>query len=102
MGKHRRSRASWRKRQHVIVSHRETGNLKRRTVLMSTALGAVGVLVGASTLTAPGIAEATETTAEPTYGAGLFDVDPDQGSISQDPNVVVTGDISLFPEDWEF
>ncbi|GIH03542.1 hypothetical protein Rhe02_16090 [Rhizocola hellebori] len=74
----------------------------RRTVLMSTALGAVGVLVGASTLSAPGIASATETTAEPTFGAGLFDVDPDQGSISQDPNTVVAGNISAFPEDWEF
>jgi hypothetical protein len=102
MGKHRRSRLSWAKRQRVIVSHRKTSTLKRRTVLMSAALGAVGVLVGASTLTAPGIAQATETTAEPAFGAGLFDVDPDQGSISQDPNVVVAGDISLFPEDWEF
>ena len=102
MGKHRRTKASLRRSQSVIRSHREAGTLGRRTVLMSTALGAVGVLVGASTLSAPGIAEATETTAEPTYGAGLFDVDPDQGAVSQDPNAVVAGNISVFPEDWEF
>jgi hypothetical protein len=69
---------------------------------MTAALGSVGVFVAASPFTAAATAEATEMTVEPTHGAGLFDVDPDQGSISQDPNVVVNGDISMFPEDWGF
>ncbi|MGW1586330.1 hypothetical protein [Streptomyces sp. NPDC002386] len=35
---------------------------------------------------------------EPRGGAGLFDVDPDQSGVSQDPNVVVMGDIDALPE----
>ncbi|MFD3933323.1 hypothetical protein [Streptomyces sp. NPDC058614] len=35
---------------------------------------------------------------EPRGGAGLFDVDPDQTGVSQDPKVVVKGDIAVFPE----
>ncbi|MCX4972681.1 hypothetical protein [Streptomyces sp. NBC_00620] len=35
---------------------------------------------------------------EPLGGAGLFDVDPDQTGVSQDPKVVVKGDIAVFPE----
>jgi hypothetical protein len=37
----------------------------------------------------------------PAGGAGLFDVDPDQGGISQDPDAEITGDIAALPEDME-
>lgn len=103
MGKHRRPRASWRKRQDVTRHSRDTGRWKRRTVLTTAALGGIGaIVVGAGPFTAAGTAEATEMTVEPAGGAGLFDVDPHQGSISQIPDSVVNGDITAFPEDWEF
>jgi hypothetical protein len=102
MGKHRRSRTSLRKEQGITRHSRETGRWKRRSLLVTAALGGAGVIVGSSGFTGSQTAVATEMTVEPTYGAGLFDVDPDQGSVSQDPNVAVTGDISAFPEDWEF
>jgi len=38
---------------------------------------------------------------EPRGGAGLFDVDPDQAGVSQDPKKIVKGDISVFPENAE-
>ncbi|MDQ0762669.1 hypothetical protein [Streptomyces canus] len=38
---------------------------------------------------------------EPRGGAGVFDVDPDQSGVSQDPKKVVKGDISVFPENTE-
>ncbi|MFI9828010.1 hypothetical protein ACIHIX_10005 [Streptomyces sp. NPDC051913] len=38
---------------------------------------------------------------EPRGGAGVFDVDPDQSGVSQDPKKVVKGDISVFPENAE-
>jgi hypothetical protein len=38
---------------------------------------------------------------EPAGGAGLFDVDPDQRGISQDPAVAVTGDVEALAEDLE-
>jgi len=102
MRKRRQSRTSLRKQQDVTNPSRETGHWNRRTVLMTVALGGAGVFVGASPFVAPGTAEATETTVEPVYGAGLYDVDPPQGSISQEPNSVVTGDIQVLPEDWGF
>ncbi|MFD5792332.1 hypothetical protein [Streptomyces diastatochromogenes] len=38
---------------------------------------------------------------EPRGGAGIFDVDPDQSGVSQDPNVIVKGDIDALPENGE-
>jgi hypothetical protein len=41
---------------------------------------------------------------EPVYpagGAGLFDVDPDQGGVSQSPDVTITGDVAALPENME-
>ncbi|MBG0853603.1 hypothetical protein I2W78_17555 [Streptomyces spinoverrucosus] len=38
---------------------------------------------------------------EPQGGAGLFDVDPDQAGVSQDPNAVVKGDVDVLPENGE-
>lgn len=38
---------------------------------------------------------------EPAGGAGIFDVDPDQGGVSQDPAVSVTGDAEALPEEME-
>jgi hypothetical protein len=37
----------------------------------------------------------------PVGGAGLFDVDPDQSIVNQDPNVVVTSDMAALPVDME-
>ncbi len=37
----------------------------------------------------------------PVGGAGLFDVDPDQGDVSQDPTVAIHGDVASLPEDME-
>jgi hypothetical protein len=38
---------------------------------------------------------------DPKGGAGLFDVDPEQGRVSQDPKVAVAGDVDALPEDME-
>ncbi|MFE6410827.1 hypothetical protein ACFVOR_28315 [Streptomyces sp. NPDC057837] len=37
----------------------------------------------------------------PIGGAGVFDVDPSQDGISQDPDVAVDGDVQALPEDVE-
>ncbi|MEV5343004.1 hypothetical protein AB0K93_31715 [Streptomyces sp. NPDC052676] len=37
----------------------------------------------------------------PVGGAGIFDVDPSQDDVSQDPAVAVDGDIEALPEDME-
>jgi hypothetical protein len=46
-------------------------------------------------------AAAAPRAVEPRGGAGIFDVDPDQSKVSQDPKVVVKGDIAAFPENGE-
>ncbi len=38
---------------------------------------------------------------EPAGGAGLFDVDPDQRGVSQDPAAPVSGDVEALAEDLE-
>ncbi len=42
-----------------------------------------------------------EPPVEPEGGAGLFDVDPDQGTLSQDPTVAIQGEVEALPEDME-
>jgi hypothetical protein len=37
--------------------------------------------------------------AEPVGAAGVFNVDPDQDGVSQDPEYKATGDIDALPED---
>jgi len=37
----------------------------------------------------------------PVGGAGVFDVDPSQDGVSQDPAVAVDGDVQALPEDEE-
>ena len=84
--------------------------VKRRHLLVAATAGGIGaVLAGnaaladSSNLADPAVVTATaDTTIEPVYGAGLYDVDPDQGNVSQNPSVVVTGDIAAMPEDWSF
>jgi hypothetical protein len=39
---------------------------------------------------------------QPVGGAGLYDLDPDQGDVSEDPSTVVVGDVDAMPEDWEY
>jgi hypothetical protein len=43
----------------------------------------------------------TNETREPAGGAGLFDVDPDQRGVSQDPAVAVSSDIEALAENME-
>jgi hypothetical protein len=75
--------------------------MRRRTLLTAAALGTVGASIAGIQIAAGPAANAAETTVQPAYGAGLFDVDPDQGSTSQD-SAAVTGDIAAFSEDWAF
>ena len=39
---------------------------------------------------------------EPSGGAGLYDVDPDQRDVSQDPTVAIVGDVEALPEEVDF
>jgi hypothetical protein len=79
----------------------------RRTALRLIAGGAAAMAVAGVT-GLPGLpglpaVEAAPTAAvEPQGGAGVFDVDPDQGDVSQDPNSTTTGDIDALPEDMDF
>jgi hypothetical protein len=45
--------------------------------------------------------EPLPVTVEPVDGAGVFDVDPDQSGVSQDPAVEVSGDVDALPDDME-
>lgn len=45
--------------------------------------------------------EPVENVPYPVGGAGIFDVDPDQTGVSQNPDDEVTGDIEALPEDVE-
>ncbi len=90
--------------------------MKRRSLLIAAAsvvgasVATLGVAQAATSLaatTAPAAPAATtaddpDAAVEPAYGAGLFDVDPDQGDVSQDPSVAVSGDVSALSEDWGF
>lgn len=81
----------------------------RRTALRliagSTAAMALAGVTGLPGLPGLSIGEAAllePAPVEPQGGAGVFDVDPDQSGVSQDPNAVVTGDIDALPEDMDF
>jgi len=88
--------------------------MKRRNLLAAAAAGGIGAVLVASganagTIFADGSATAVanpalaaDDTVEPQGGAGLFDVDLDQAGVSQSPDVVVTGDVSVLSEDWGF
>ncbi len=85
--------------------------MKRRNLFAVAAAGGVGAVLvgnpafadGSAPAARPAVVGATaDSTVEPVYGAGLYDVDPDQGNVSQSPSVVVTGDIAAMPEDWSF
>lgn len=81
--------------------------MKRRSLLAGVGIGVLaagGVALTGGVASASGTAATAtdDTTVEPQGGAGLFDVDPDQGDISQDPNVAVTGDVAALPDDWGF
>lgn len=45
--------------------------------------------------------EATKTphAARPYGRAGIFDIDPPQTGVSQDPNLIVVGDVEALPEE---
>jgi hypothetical protein len=61
---------------------------------LSQVIGLVG--------TAPADVWADDTPVYPVYGAGIFDVDPSQGTVSQSTSVVVTGDVASLPLGMEF
>jgi hypothetical protein len=84
--------------------------VKRRNLFAAAAAGGVAAVLVSNPALAEGsnppspavVAASADTTVEPAYGAGLYDVDPAQGSLPQSPNSVVTGDIAVMPEDWSF
>jgi hypothetical protein len=88
--------------------------VKRRNLLAAAAMGGIGAVFAASGARAatpvgdadgfsPAVAAAAaDSTVEPAGGAGLFDVDPDQGGISQSADVVIVGDVTVMTEDWGF
>jgi hypothetical protein len=47
------------------------------------------------------MSENEQTPPYPEGGAGIFDVDPDQSGISQDPDHEVTSDLDALPDDME-
>jgi hypothetical protein len=56
----------------------------------------------ASATAAAAAAAANTPPPSPVGGAGLYDVDPDQSGVNQDPHVEVTSDIAALPLDMEF
>lgn len=78
----------------------------RRTALRLIAGGTAAIaLAGVAELPGLTIGQAAllePAPVEPQGGAGVFDVDPDQSGVSQDPNATVTGDIDALPEDMDF
>jgi len=56
----------------------------------------------ASAASATAAAAANTPPPSPVGGAGLYDVDPDQSGVNQDPHVEVTSDIAALPLDMEF
>jgi hypothetical protein len=47
------------------------------------------------------MSESEQVPPYPAAGAGVFDVDPDQAGVSQDPNHEVASDIEALDDDWE-
>lgn len=85
--------------------------ITRRTALRLIGGGVAGTaLVAAADLsrvmglagTGPVDAWADDTPVNPVYGAGIYDVDPSQGTVSQSTSVVVTGDVTSLPLGMEF
>ncbi|MCW2504944.1 MAG: hypothetical protein JWO79_3228 [Actinomycetia bacterium] len=96
--------------KHELPTEERTGQFGRRRFLATAAIGGVAVaIVGATAISqasasesAPAVAALADDTTdvpEPQGGAGIFDVDPDQEDVTQDPNAVVTGDLDSFSED---
>jgi len=56
----------------------------------------------AASASATAAAAANTPPPSPVGGAGLYDVDPDQSGVNQDPHVEVTSDIAALPLDMEF
>lgn len=83
--------------------------LTRRTALRLIGGGAAGAALAAyggltrvlGAVAVPSAAAAADpnATVEAAGGAGLFDVDPDQANVSQDPTVAITGDVAALPVD---
>ena len=79
----------------------------RRTALRLIGGGAAAIAVAGVTglpglAGLPAVEAAPPGPVEPQGGAGVFDVDPDQSDVSQDPNSITTGDLDALPEDMDF
>jgi hypothetical protein len=69
-------------------------------VALASGVGAAPAHTAAPASAVPAVAAAL-TAVEPTYGAGVFDVDPDQTGVSQSASVVVTSDVAALPLDMD-
>lgn len=90
------------------------GPVTRRSALFLIGSGAAATTVAATgtlayVLNASGIVGHTAAVASnadpqqiyPVGGSGVFDVDPDQDDLSQDPGAAIDGDIASLPVDLE-
>jgi hypothetical protein len=70
--------------------------------VLASGVGAAPAAKPAAGPAASGVTAAADpVTVEPVYGAGVFDVDPDQTGVSQSASVVVTGDVDALPLDMD-
>jgi hypothetical protein len=70
-------------------------------VALASGVGAAPARQAAAPATPTATAAADPTAVEPTYGAGIFDVDPSQAGVSQSASVIVTGDVAALPLDMD-
>lgn len=82
---------------------------RRRLLTVTIGAGAAAAVVGAVGISHAAINDPPaagpapdESIKEPAGGAGLYEDDPDQANVSQDPNVAVTGNVESLPEDVGF
>jgi hypothetical protein len=96
--------------KNELPTEERTGQFGRRRFLATAAIGGLAVAVVGGTAisqahaseSAQGVSALEDDTTEvpePQAGAGIFDVDPDQEDVTQDPNAVITGDLDSFSED---
>jgi hypothetical protein len=74
------------------------------TVGAGAGVAALASGVGAAPAQSSGTLASTalaDLTVQPAYGAGIFDVDPDQTGVSQSASVIVTGDVAALPFDMD-
>lgn len=75
---------------------------RRRFIEAAAGTAVAGMSLSALSVLGTSSASAATTTSTPRYGAGVFNVDPDQGRLSQSPSVIVTGNVRVLPFDLAF